>query len=432
MKDWKRGTNPHSPFTWVPTLYIAEGVPYIIAMTVSVVLYKNLGISNRDIALYTGAFYLPWVIKPLWSPLIDLLLTRRSWVLKTEFFITLTLLAVALSIPSASFFPITLFFFWLMAFSSATHDTAADGFYLLGLKTHEQAAFVGVRTAFYRVATIAAKGGVVITAGFLEAKGIPSPTAWSLVFYGIALFFLLLFCYHYFILPYPRGDERRFHSQVRFFSQFFDAFASFFRKKGILTFIAFFLLYRFAEAQLVKMVAPFLLDPPSRGGLGLTTAQVGFAYGTVGVTALMLGGLLGGYAVYRKGLKYWLWIMVSAMHVPDLIFLYFAYALPQNLLLISFGIAIEQFGYGFGFTAFTMVMLLVAKGEYQTVHYAIATGIMAFGMMIPAMISGYLQELLGYKHFFLWVILATIPGFVVTGLVKVEPHFGKKIERHDR
>ena len=416
------------PFLWVPSLYVAEGIPYIIAMTVSVILYKRLGISNTDIALYTSWLYLPWVIKPLWSPLVDTYRTKRSWIVAMQLLMGISLAALALAIPLPDFFRYTLFFFWIMAFSSATHDIAADGFYMLGLKTHEQAAFVGVRTVFYRIATIATKGGLVILAGCLEMRGFSIASAWSLTFSAVAAVCSVLFFYHIFFLPYPPTDQPApIVSSRHSISEFFRILILFFKKKDIAVIIAFFLFYRFAEAQLVKMVAPFLLDPPARGGLGLTTGEVGLVYGTVGVMALMAGGLAGGWAVYKKGLKYWLWIMVCAMHLPDLIFVYLSYDLPRNLLIINFAVAIEQFGYGFGFTAFTMVMILAAEGEYKTVHYAIGTGFMALGMMLPAMVSGWIQEHLGYQHFFVWVVISTIPGFIVTALIKIDPEFGKKV-----
>ncbi len=415
------------PSLWVPSLYVAEGIPYIIAMTVSVVLYKRLGISNTDIALYTSWFYLPWVIKPFWSPVVDMYRTKRTWIVAMQLLIGISLLGVALSITATGFFRYTLIFFWVMAFASATHDIAADGFYMLGLRQDEQAAFVGVRTIFYRLATIGAKGGLVILAGLLEVWNLSVGSAWSLTFLIAAAVFIVLFLYHLFILPFPPPDRPAPLSAAKSrIADFFRIMLLFFRKKDAAAVIAFFIFYRFAEAQLVKMVVPFLLDPPERGGLGLTTGEVGFVYGTVGVIALMAGGLLGGWAVYRKGLKYWLWVMVCAMHLPDLIFVYLSYALPHNLLLINLAVAVEQFGYGFGFTAFTLVMIRAAEGEYKTVHYAIGTGFMALGMMLPAMTSGWLQELLGYRNFFIWVVISTLPGFLVTALIKIEPEFGKK------
>jgi len=416
-----------NPWTWVPPLYVAEGIPYTLAMTVSVVLYKRLGISNTDIALYTGWLYLPWVIKPLWSPLVDLFGTKRYWILLMQCLIGASLACVAFTIPAGRFFQYTLAFFWLMAFSSATHDTAADGFYMLGLSEDFQSAYVGVRATFYRIAMISTQGGLVIFAGFLEGSGHTIPAAWSIAFFLAAGVFTGLFLYHFFILPYPATDHpTRRTASTSLSREFFHTFILFFRKKGLLGILAFLLFYRFAETQIVKIIAPFLLDPASKGGLGLTTSEVGITYGTVGVISLLIGGLLGGYAIYRKGLKFWIWIMVCAVHLPDLVYVYLSQTTTDNIYLINLCVAVEQFGYGFGFTAYTMFMIMVSEGEYKTVHYAIATGIMALGMMLPSMASGWLQEQLGYQNFFLWVTAATIPGFIVTGLVKIDPKFGKK------
>jgi len=416
-------------WAWVPSLYVAEGIPYIMAVTVSVVLYKRLGISNTDIALYTSWLYLPWVIKPLWSPFVDLFGTKRYWILLMQLLIGASLACIAFTIPASRFFQYTLAFFWFMAFSSATHDIAADGFYMLGLTEDQQAAFVGVRTTFYRIATIGTKGGLVIFAGYLEGSGHDIPTAWSIAFFVAAGIFSALFLYHFFVLPCPTVDRPAGRKPSISIPQgFLHTFGLFFRKKGIITLLAFFFFYRLAETQIVKILAPFLLDPRTKGGLGLTTSEVGIVYGTAGVIALMLGGLLGGYAIYRRGLKFWIWIMLCAMTLPNLVYVYFSQAMPDNLYLISLCVAVEQFGYGFGFTAYTMFMIMVSEGDYKTVHYAICTGIMALGMMLPAMFSGWLQEQMGYQNYFLWVMAATIPGFIVTALVKIDPEFGKKRE----
>jgi PAT family beta-lactamase induction signal transducer AmpG len=423
----KQKPTSRNPWSWVPSLYVAEGIPYTMAMTVSVVLYKRLGISNTDIALYTSWLYLPWVIKPFWSPLVDLFRTKRYWIVLMQLLVGTSLACIAFTIPTVRFFQYTLAFFWLMAFSSATHDIAADGFYMLGLSQDLQAAFVGVRTTFYRIATIATKGGLVIFAGTLEGSGHTIPAAWSISFFVAAAVFGAFLLYHFFVLPYPAVDRAASRSlSTSLSADFSRIFGLFFRKKHIVSILAFFLFYRFAETQVVKILAPFLLDPGSKGGLGLTTSEVGIIYGTVGVIALLLGGLLGGYAIYRKGLKFWIWVMACAMHLPDLIYVYLSQAMPSNIHVINLCVAVEQFGYGFGFTAYTMFMIMVSEGEYKTVHYAIATGIMALGMMLPAMFSGWLQEQLGYQNYFLWVMAATIPGFIVTALVKIDPQFGKK------
>jgi len=606
-----------NPWAWVPSLYLAQGIPYVMVMTVSVIIYKRMGISNTDIALYTSWLYLPWVIKPLWSPIVDVLGTKRRWIVVMQGLIAVTLAMVAFSIPGPRFFQYTLAFFWLMAFSSATHDIAADGFYMLGLEQHQQAAFVGVRSTFYRIATIAAQGLLVVLAGFIEThsgltpvdlnvvvtedaanapivladampagapeasirvlaepakveistvprdkaeldavleqarqaniangfcaapataaagKNEPSwwsahvaqpmenflrerfgdprlaaakpggnigvatvrlsgkpepgrnivvvlnrksgdesievaegarlvfnehnwdkpahvvfktnprlqtaaeasfsgtsgniPLAWSTVSGVLAVLFLLFCVYHKFALPYPASDgPTRSEGANSILREFFATFVEFFRKNRISIAIAFLLFFRFAEAQLVKLVSPFLLDSRDVGGLGLTTEQVGWVYGTIGIGALMAGGLLGGYVISRQGLRFWLWPMVIIMHTPDLAFVYLAYAQPEHMAVITGAVALEQFGYGFGFTAYMLFMILIADGEHKTAHYAICTGFMALGMMLPGMLSGWIQETVGYPHFFVWVVISTIPGFIVAALVRIPPEFGRK------
>lgn len=420
-----------NPWAWVPSLYFAEGMPYVVVMTVSVIMYKRLGISNTDIALYTSWLYLPWVIKPLWSPVVDIFKTKRFWIVTMQIIIGGGLAGVALTLPLPSFFQYTIAFLWLMAFSSATHDIAADGFYMLGLEQHQQAAFVGVRSAFYRVAMISGQGLFVVLAGYFEqTTGGNNQLAWSITFVILAALFLLFFVYHKFILPYPDSDKSvRTGESGGVLQEFLRTFALFFKKKNIIVTVAFLLLYRFAEAQLVKLVSPFLLDDRLKGGLGLSTSEVGIVYGTVGILALTFGGLLGGYVVSRQGLKFWLWIMVCAIHLPDAMFIYLSQVQPDNFLFINLAVAIEQFGYGFGFTAYMMYMIMISEGEHKTAHYAICTGFMALGMMLPGMFSGMLQDAIGYKNFFLWVMISTIPGFLVAALVKIDPQFGRKVQK---
>ena len=415
-----------NPWAWVPSLYFAEGIPYVVVMTVSVIMYKKLGISNTDIALYTSWLYLPWAIKPLWSPFVDMFLTKRLWVVATQLVISITLVGVAFSISMSSFLVLTLMVFALMAFSSATHDIAADGFYMLGLNEPQQAAYVGIRTTFYRIAMIAGQGALVVLAGTLESR-IGIPQAWSVTFLVIAALFGMLCLYHRIILPYPASDRSTLEGQSKGMgSEFIHTFIIFFQRKDIWAILLFLLFYRFAEAQLVKLVSPFLLDPRVRGGLGLTTSEVGIVYGTVGIIALTAGGLLGGYAISKKGLRWWLWPMVVIMHTPDLMFVYLSHFQPADLLFINIAVALEQFGYGFGFTAYAMYMIYISQGEHKTAHFAVCTGIMALGMMLPGMISGKIQELIGYQYFFLWVMLSTVPGFIVAAFVKIDPGFGKK------
>jgi PAT family beta-lactamase induction signal transducer AmpG len=423
----KHGKQYRNPWAWVPSLYLAQGLPYVVVMTVSVIMYKRLDISNTDIALYTSWLYLPWVIKPLWSPVVDLFKTKRFWIITMQLVVGASLASVALTIPLPGFFQWTLAVLWLMAFSSATHDIAADGFYMLGLKEHEQAAFVGVRSTFYRIAMITGQGALVIVAGYFETMTGNIPLAWSMTFGILAALFLLFFVYHKFILPYPTTDAPTVEgSSSSFLSEFLRTFVSFFKKPGIGMVLAFLLLFRFAEAQLVKLASPFLLDTADKGGLALSTSEVGIVYGTVGIIALTLGGLLGGYVISRQGLKFWLLWMVLAINVPDAVYVYLSQAMPQDFILINAAVAVEQFGYGFGFTAYMMYMIYVSQGPHKTAHYAICTGFMALGMMIPGMFSGYIQEALGYENFFIWVCIATIPSFAVAALIKVDPSFGRK------
>ncbi len=618
----KEKSKKRNPWLWVPSLYFAEGIPYVIVMTVSVIMYKRLGISNADIALYTSWLYLPWVIKPLWSPIVDIFKTKRFWIVIMQFIVGAGLAGVALTIPVPNFFRYTLAFFWLLAFSSATHDIAADGFYMLGLNEHDQAFFVGIRSMFYRFAMITGQGLLVILAGYVEShSGLPpvelkiqsSPTvtsqilinpdslrlniksgkqqvliypdnlkigtflipkgkadslknfakewnikngfvkekvrhagegkkiqqaswwsqnvatplekvlkkyfgpklkpvrkdnmagniaflyfnlsrkpptgkeivvtfgseggdksialkegvrftfneknwnksalaviqldpklkkitsasfaaragnvklAWVVTFTFLAALFFLFFIYHKFILPYPDSDKPAVRTTLQnFFSEFLRTFVVFFKKKNIWIGLTFILLYRLGESQLVKLASPFMLDAREVGGLGLTTGDVGMIYGTVGILFLTIGGLLGGWVASRNGLKYWLWWMLISINIPDVVYIYLSYVQPTSMFVISTCVAFEQIGYGFGFTAFMLYMIYISEGEFKTAHFAIATGFMALGMMVPGMFSGWLQEIIGYQHFFIWVVIATIPAFIVAKFVPIDPEFGKK------
>lgn len=419
-------------WSWIPTLYFAEGLPYVIVMTVSVIMYKRLGISNDDIAFYTSWLYLPWVIKPLWSPVVDLLKTKRFWIVAMQAVVGVSLAGVAFTLPGPAYFQTSLAIFWLMAFSSATHDIAADGFYMLGLDDHQQAFFVGIRSTFYRIAMISGQGVLVIIAGVLEHQGVLGfggniVAAWSVTLGIVSALFLVVAVYHAFILPRPHSDQSVGSTSAGGFGrESLNTFVSFFRKDGIGLILGFLLLFRLGEAQLVKMVSPFLLDGMDKGGLGLSTEQVGFVYGTMGIIALTLGGLSGGFMVARQGLRYWLWPMVLIIHIPDAIFVYLSAVQPESLWVITGAVALEQFGYGFGFTAYMMYMIYVARGLHSTAHYAICTGFMALGMMLPGMASGWIQMQLGYVNFFIWVLLATIPSFVLARMVTIDPDFGKK------
>ncbi|MCD8135644.1 MAG: MFS transporter [Parabacteroides gordonii] len=420
-------TKRTSRWSWIPTLYFAEALPYVAVMTISVIMYKRLGISNTDIVLYTSWLYLPWVIKPFWSPFVDLLKTKRWWVVTMQFLIGAGLAGIAFTIPMDHFFQVTLAVFWLVAFSSATHDIAADGFYMLTLDSHDQAFYVGIRSTFYRIATIAGQGLLVMLAGALENSTGKIPFAWSITFLILAGLFIGLCLYHKYILPVPKSDKAAATvTASTIFKEFFATFVSFFRKKQALVAILFMLFYRFPEAQLVKLVTPFLIDPREVGGLGLTTSEIGLVYGTIGVIGLTLGGIIGGIVAAHGGLKKWLWPMALAITLPDLVFIYLSSALPESLLIINVCVFIEQFGYGFGFTAYMLYLIYFSDGEHKTAHYAICTAFMALGMMLPGMIAGWLQEQLGYVNFFWWVMGCCLITLAVTAFLKIDPAFGRK------
>jgi len=441
MKPQHKSSN-NRPWAWIPSLYFASGLPYVVVMSISVIMYKRLGISNTDIALYTSWLYLPWIIKPLWSPIVDILRTKRAWIIAMQLLIGAGLGGVALTLPTGDFFRNTMVFLWLLAFSSATHDIAADGFYMLGLSKHDQTWFVGVRGTFYRLAMITGQGLLIMLAGLIEdAVQSPAPAvaqagsavepgtalAWSITFYVMAGMFILFFAWHRFALPRPAEDVPTLHETYKdIVKDFIQTFVVFFRKPKIGLILAFLLLFRFSEAQLVKLTAPFLLDSQELGGLALSTVQVGFAYGTIGVLMLTLGGLAGGFLAARHGLKRWLLWMVIAINLPNAVYIFLSTTLPDNLLIINIAIGVEQFGYGFGFAAYMLYMLYISNGAHQTAHYAICTGFMALGMMIPGMFSGWLQEAVGYQYFFIWVLVATIPSFIVATLIPLDKSFGKK------
>lgn len=612
-------TDNKSPWAWIPTLYLAEGLPYVAVMTISVIMYKRMGISNTDIALYTSWLYLPWIIKPFWSPFVDLLKTKRWWIVTMQLLIGAGFAGIAFTIPLPFFFQATLAFFWLLAFSSATHDIAADGFYMLALDTNKQAMFVGIRSTFYRIATITGQGILIILAGFLESvsgmdpvalqvevnpnytqaalvlpevdvdeaagggltfllsnpvvqigtgtvdrdqlkaflhsitelnvqngftekhdvvvkeegwwtatvsrplgnwirntfgehrevegeaqtlgnvavvairlsgkpdqdrevvlnttmnrgdksialihgerlvfneanwdkpaymvfqsdpnlvvaataeyKGLSGniPFAWSITFFVLAGLFVLFSVYHRFALPRPESDKPHAHTTARgIVTEFFATFVSFFKKPHAAAAIFFMLTFRFSEAQLLKLINPFLLDSRDIGGLGLTTGQVGLVYGTIGIIGLTIGGIIGGIVAAKGGLKRWIWPMTMSMLLTIVTFVYLSFAQTESLIVINICVFIEQFGYGFGFTAYMLYLMYFSEGEQKTAHYAICTGFMALGMMIPGMFAGWLQELLGYNHFFVWVMICCIVPVIAVSLLKIDPNYGKAVDK---
>ena len=416
-----------NPWLWVPSIYFAEGLPYVAVMTVSVIMFKNMGISNTDIALYTSWLNLPWIIKPLWSPFVDIFRTKRFWIVAMQLLIGGALAGVALTIPGANFFRWSLAFFWLLAFSSATHDIAVDGFYMMGLSKHQQAFFVGIRNTFYRLSMLTGQGLLVMLAGFLTKKNGDVAHSWSIVFFILSALFIAFFVYHLFISPRPVEDvPRKTANTGELFRAFGETIISFFTKKHALVAILFMLLFRLGEAQLLKIASLFMLDPPEKGGLGLMTADIGMIYGTAGVIALVLGGILGGIVISVYGLKKCIFPMAVALNIPNLVYVGMALWQPASLGIVTSCVVFEQFGYGFGFTAYTLYMIYFSDGQNKTAHYAICTAFMAAGMMFPGMASGWIQELIGYKWFFIWVMFCTLPGFFLLPFLKIDSAFGTK------
>lgn len=410
----------HSPWQWIPTLYLAEGLPNAIVVTVAVVLLKNMGVDNGRVALYTSLLYLPWVIKPFWSPFVDIFGSKRKWIWAMQLCLAVGMTSISFSLSAPWWLVASIASFWGVAFCSATHDIAADGFYMLGLDEKKQAYFVGIRSTFYRLANLMASGGVVWIAGRLMSSGIKVSLAWQFIFAALALFFLIMALWHRAVLPRPVADrESSAKSAKEIIRDFALTFKTFFSRPHIVVALAFMLLYRLPEALLCKMVQPFMLDSIADGGLGLTTEQVGLANGTFGVGGIVAGGIVGGIAIARYGLRRCLWPMALALTVPSGFYWYLATYPDTNIWLICGGIAVEQFGYGFGFTAYMMYLMLFCEGsEFTTSHYAFSTGIMALGLMLPGLVAGALQMAVGYSAFFAVVMLLCIPTFIVTALIR--------------
>ena len=433
-----------SPWAWVPTLYFAQGIPYFIVNNISVLMFAKMGVPNGEMALFTSLLYLPWTIKPFWSPFIDIIKTKRWWIISMQILMSIAFILLTLSIPKPdeatiaagttpiSMFTITLVLFIITAFASATHDIAADGFYMLALRQSDQAAFVGIRSTFYRLASIFGQGVLVAIAGAIELRYKDIPLSWTITMLVTAVMFSLVTFYHLFAIPKPTSDKSVLTpgtaSAKAIFQEFGRTFATYFTKPGVWLAIAFMLLYRLPEAFLIKMCMPFLVASKEAGGLELSTAEVGIVYGTIGVIFLTVGGILGGLFSSRIGLKKSIWWMAGCMTLPCLTFVYLAIGQPDNLFAISTAIAIEQFGYGFGFTAYMLYMMYFSEGEFKTSHYAICTAFMALSMMIPGMFAGYLQEAVGYVNFFWIVILCCAATIVVTVFAdrKIDPTYGKK------
>lgn len=412
-----------SPYSWVPSLYFAEALPYMVVMALSTIMYTNMGLSNTELALYTSWLYLPWVIKPLWSPLVDSIRTKRWWIIAMQVLVGASLAGVALTLQTEWWLQLSLAFFWLMAFSSATHDIAADGFYIIGLTEKEQAFYVGWRSTFYRIGTIFCQGGLVVLAGVLQ-KGHSMSVAWAMTMALAGLIMLALALWHSKVLKVSKvskvSKDFRVFKVFKVFAPFIDTLRVFFSKKGVLPALLFMLLFRFPEAQLAKMAQPFMLRGLEEGGLGLSTETVGLAYGTIGVIALLAGGILGGWLVSRNGLKHWWWPMIAAISLPDAVYIYLAMAQPTSLWIIETCVAVEQLGYGFGFTAYMLFLVYFSKGDRSTSVFSICTALQALGMMLPGMMAGYLADQWGFATFFWWVMGCCLVTVVVSAMVKVE------------
>ncbi len=412
----KNVSSQRIPWIYIPTLYFAEGLPYIIVNSVSVIMYKKMGISNQLIGM-TSILYLPWVIKMFWGPAIDIYSTKRNWIIFMQLGMGIAFVALSMAVQFSSFFLPTLGGFIIVAFLSATHDIAADGFYMLALDQNQQALFVGVRATFYRLAMIFGSGLLVVLAGKIEKATLNIPNSWTVVLAVAASVFLGVFLFHRFYLPFPVNDFSRKGEAQR--APFVEIFRSYFSQEKIGAIVVFILIYRLGEAVLSKMAAPFLLDQPGVGGLGLDTDVVGTVYGTVGILSLTVGGLFGGWLISRYGLRRCIWPMALMLKAPDLVYVYMAMAKPALIQVYSL-VALEQFGYGFGFTAFMVFLMLIADEKYKTSHFAISTGIMALGMMLPGMVSGFLQNALGYENFFILVICLTLPGLLVLFFIPLD------------
>ena len=398
-------------------------------------MFKNMGMPNGQLALYTSMLYLPWVIKPLWSPFVDIIRTKRWWIVTMQALMSAAMLLLPFLLPqstgealaSSPLFFVTLALFWVTAFASATHDIAADGFYMHGLDSGTQAEFVGIRSTFYRLSSIFGQGVLVALAGFVDNHTGDVHLAWKITLLVSAAIFSAVTLYHTWGLPRPASDAPSTTTDaIGVIREFGRTFITFFQKKGVFVAMIFMLLYRLPEAFLVKMMNPFLLDSLADGGLGLSTEAVGIVYGTVGVAALTAGGILGGIAASRWGLKKALWPMALSLTLPCLSFVFLAAFQPENIWVIGSCVALDQFGYGFGFTAYMLYLIYFSEGEFKTAHYSLCTAFMALSMMLPGLVAGYVQEWLGYTSFFIFIMICCLVTVAVTFLVKVDPEYGKK------
>ena len=453
-------SNNCSPWFWVPTLYFAEGVPYFVVNNISVMMFTKMGVPNGDMAFFTTLLYFPWFLKGVWSPLVDVVRTKRWWIVTMQVLLTALMVLLTLTLPHPSvdviqsgqtpisLFTLTLVLFIIAAFASATHDIAADGYYMLAHSPSSQAAFIGIRSTFYRIASVFGQGVLVYIAGHIEKSTGDIPYSWRVTLGVSAVVFFLITIYHTFFLPHSDEDRPRQSSadnvksiedgvqkgngkdakSASNWSELAESFVTFIKKPNVLWAIAFMLLYRLPEGFLIKMCQPFLVHGTETGALGLSTELVGLIYGTFGVIALLAGGIVGGIVASRIGLKRSLWIMAACMTLPCLTFVYLAIYQPDNIVIISVALCVEQFGYGFGFTAYMLYMMYFSEGEFKTSHYAICTAFMALSMMLPGFVAGYIQEAIGYVNFFWMVMACCVATVAVTFIVRgqIDEQYGRK------
>jgi PAT family beta-lactamase induction signal transducer AmpG len=404
------------PAFWVPTLYTAEGLPFVVVNVVSVLMYKSLGISDAKIAFFTSLVTIPWALKPLWGPILEMFRTKKDFVLATQFLggISFGLLVLTLQLPT--YFTWTIIFFGIIALNSAVHDTAADGVYISVLNATDQARYIGWQGAFYNVGKILSQGAFVLLAGILEKK-IGVKPAWTIVMASFGAILILMSIYHFRFLP-SGGKAQNVTTFKEATNKFWDVVKTFFQKKYIFWAILFLFLYRFAEGQAIKIVPLFMRAGRGVGGLGLSTEDIGVLYGFFPPLAFIVGSVLAGYFTANRGLRKSLLILCAFFNIPFAVYTYLAIFQPTNFFVISVAVVFEYFGYGFGFIGLMLFMMQqIAPGKYKMAHYAFATSLMQLGFLVPAMLSGFISDFLGYEHFFIWVMIATIPSFLISWLV---------------
>ena len=410
------------PLTWMPTLYFAMGIPLNVVAVVAAIMYKNLGLSNTEIAIYTGSMYIAWVVKPLWSPFIDLFKTKKFFVLFTQFAVATCLGCIALSLPQEKWLSLTVGLLWVIAFLSATHDIAADGVYINAMNATQQARYIGAQGICWYAGKILATGLLVSFTGYLHSTekgfGMDWVQSWMVVMSLLAVTMAILAVWHRLMLP-SGGEAVKINDSKSGFlhvvHEYSDVFRSYFQKKDIWVMLLFVVFYRLAEGLLEKIGPLFLIDDRTIGGLGLDNVAVGNIIGTFGSVAFMVGALLGGAVCARYGLKRSLLFLCVMLNVPNLAFVYLAFALPTNIAWITTVITIEMFGYGVGSVSLMLYMMQqIAPGPYKTAHYAISTGFMALTMMLSGMVCGAIQDAMGYQWYFILVCISTIPSFIIT------------------